>query len=421
MTAGVIPEKSAPTYAPPHEVRERYHALDFLRGALMLLGIAFHAALPYDDLSPWIKDGPLSSPLGFLALSIHAFRMPLFFIMAGFFAALMLSRRSPFAFVTNRSLRIGIPLLVGWAVLTPLISAGGVFALAANFTSLDSAFDSAWQLTKEGEYFFQDDTMHLWFLLYLLVFYAVLLAARASISNVFPRQAQERVSSGFTALMHGHWRLPVLTAGVFALAHLIGFPNYETSESFTPEARYLAYYGAFFAFGLLLYGHRQVLNTFGSGAWFNLALGLAALAALRLAVDEWSAGSNTEAWSMVGRAATALAICSFLFSFIGLLQRYLNRPLPAMRYIADASYWCYLVHLPLVVWMPGVLIKQDWPPEVKFTFVLVVASAACLITYELFVRWTYLGTLLQGRRYPSALRLLWRRGASSMRAEATTS
>ena len=422
MTAEAIKEGFEAASAPPPEVRERYHSLDFLRGSLMLLGIAFHAALPYDDLSPWIKDAPLSAPLGTLALGIHAFRMPIFFVLAGFFAALTLSRRSPLDFVGNRGLRIGIPLLVGWAVLPPLVSAGTVFAIAANFTAFRQAFDSAWELLKEGDFFFKDDSMHLWFLYYLLLFYAVLLAVRGAIESAGGMRAQEGLSRSFVRLLESPLRLPVLTIVVFALAQLIEFPNYENPQSFTPDPRLFAYYGAFFAFGCVLFSRRGVLNSFGAGAWLNLMLAIVALGALRLAVAKWSTDeANIEAWTALGRAATALAICGLLFSSVGLLQRYLNRPLPVMRYVADASYWCYLIHLPLVVWMPGLLVKQDWPSELKFGVVLIAALTICLLTYELFVRWTYVGTVLQGRRYPSVIRVFRRREAPAITTANPTS
>lgn len=46
----------------------------------------------------------------------------------------------------------------------------------------------------------------------------------------------------------------------------------------------------------------------------------------------------------------------------------------------------------------------EWAPEVKFAVVLSTVLTICLVTYELFVRSTYVGTILNGRRYPS---LVW--------------
>ena len=51
---------------------------------------------------------------------IHAFRMPVFFAVAGFFGAFLVARRGTRAFLRHRLDRIGIPFVAGWIVLFPL-------------------------------------------------------------------------------------------------------------------------------------------------------------------------------------------------------------------------------------------------------------------------------------------------------------
>ena len=64
----------------------RYYALDALRGIMMMLGILLHAAMFYLAAPPWPAPMDPSTSLAFDALVhfIHSFRMPLFFVMAGF-------------------------------------------------------------------------------------------------------------------------------------------------------------------------------------------------------------------------------------------------------------------------------------------------------------------------------------------------
>ena len=65
---------------------ERYHGLDALRGIAMLLGIVLHAAIPYyPDLEMWPKDRNSSEVIGLIFDFIHMWRMPVFFMLAGFF------------------------------------------------------------------------------------------------------------------------------------------------------------------------------------------------------------------------------------------------------------------------------------------------------------------------------------------------
>src|SRR5690606_41876804 len=51
----------------------------------------------------------------------------------------------------------------------------------------------------------------------------------------------------------------------------------------------------------------------------------------------------------VGAALVALGGWCVTYGLVGVCVRFLTRPRPAIRYLADASYWMYLMHLPIVV------------------------------------------------------------------------
>lgn len=70
------------------------------------------------------------------------------------------------------------------------------------------------------------------------------------------------------------------------------------------------------------------------------------------------------------------------------------------RYIADASYWLYLIHMPIVMALQLAVSQLDWPWPVKFSTILVVALALMLASYQLLVRFTIIGVVLNGRRAP---------------------
>ena len=55
-------------------------------------------------------------------------------------------------------------------------------------------------------------------------------------------------------------------------------------------------------------------------------------------------------------------------------------------YLADASYWLYLVHFPLMVWTPIVLGPLHAPALAKLALVLLISMSAMLAAYELLVR-----------------------------------
>ena len=86
------------------------------------------------------------------------------------------------------------------------------------------------------------------------------------------------------------------------------------------------------------------------------------------------------------------------FGSMGLFRRLLGRESRTMRYVSDSSYWLYVAHVPLI--MAAQMIVQTWqlPAVVKFTVVCALVSALLLFTYQTLVRYTWLGTLLNGPR-----------------------
>ncbi len=101
----------------------RRHDLDALRAVAMLLGILLHASLAYVPGIPWpVQDTQPAPWLGLLFLAIHGFRMPLFFLVSGFFTAMLWLRRGPRAMLVQRYKRVFVPLVLGFCTLLPLFA-----------------------------------------------------------------------------------------------------------------------------------------------------------------------------------------------------------------------------------------------------------------------------------------------------------
>ena len=97
----------------------RRHDLDALRAIAMLLGIVLHAALSFSSI-PWtVKDSQQSGFYDVLFGSIHGFRMPLFFMLSGFFTAMLWRRRGLGGLIMQRLKRIAFPLFLGCLTIVP--------------------------------------------------------------------------------------------------------------------------------------------------------------------------------------------------------------------------------------------------------------------------------------------------------------
>jgi peptidoglycan/LPS O-acetylase OafA/YrhL len=83
---------------------------------------------------------------------------------------------------------------------------------------------------------------------------------------------------------------------------------------------------------------------------------------------------------------------------VGVFARFCSRPSPLMSWLADASYWMYLVHVPLV--MAAQLLVRPWalPADLKFLIVMALVTPVLLVSYRYGVRYTPIGRLLNGPR-----------------------
>lgn len=112
-----------------------YHGLDLLRSVALLLGVIFHAAMPVltpEYLGLGQQDVPAEIPaapmLGVFMDWTHIWRMPAFFLLAGFFAQMVLMRKGPMAFLADRTVRI-FGVLVTFCILFAMLSGGSPFDL----------------------------------------------------------------------------------------------------------------------------------------------------------------------------------------------------------------------------------------------------------------------------------------------------
>ena len=89
----------------------------------MILGIAIHGVFSFNGMPIWPAQDINQNPqYGVVAEFIHGFRMQLFFLVSGFFTAMMLLKKGSFAVSMHRTKRILIPLLLSVILLVPLMN-----------------------------------------------------------------------------------------------------------------------------------------------------------------------------------------------------------------------------------------------------------------------------------------------------------
>lgn len=383
---------------------ERLHGLDALRGGALLLGVLLHASLSFFPEQIWIvADDSRSIGAAWLFFAIHLFRMTAFFLIAGLFAHMMLARKGWFGFARDRVVRIAGPFAAFWFP----VMAGIITALVWNAHIQGWVVPGAEPPPPPTYDWTNVPLTHLWFLWVLTILYAAALLLRAPFAMLDRPGGWGRMVDRLTGALVGPWT-PLILAPFLAVAlwmdpaWIAFFAVPTPDEGIVPDTAALVGFGLAFGFGFLLDRRRDLVDciaawsplyllvAIGTGVWAYILAGGPNLAPMVEATSD----------KALAAAVVAVAVYSSAFAAMGLCLRFLSGHSPVRRYLADASYWVYILHLPLVmlaqVWV------QNWegPWWVKLLGVSAGVLAVCLITYELLVRHGFTGRWLNGRRIP---------------------
>ncbi|WP_332658612.1 acyltransferase family protein [Brevundimonas sp.] len=392
---------------PPSEIHptDRLHGLDALRATALLLGVVLHASMAYFPVTIWIVPDTDNSPVASaIFFAIHLFRMTSFFLIAGLFAHMMLGRRGTLGFIRDRLIRIAGPLAAFWTPVLAAIIAGLVWMAAIrNGGTIPTDGPPPPPLTV-GTF----PLTHLWFLYVLLILYAAMLVMRAPFAMADRDGRWGRFVDRVTGALIGPWT-PALMAAPLALAFWLapnwtpffGIPTPDTGLVPNPVA--LTAFGSAFGLGFLLDRRRDLLARI-ERLWpvftvVALGVGAAALVMVGGPVPDLAPVTDPNLKAPLA-AVVALAVFASTFAALSLALRFASGYSAVRRYLADASYWIYIVHLPLVMVGQILVINETWPWFVKLGAVIGGTLAVSLLSYELLVRHTFVGRWLNGRRVP---------------------
>jgi peptidoglycan/LPS O-acetylase OafA/YrhL len=442
---------SAPQSLPGGEPSsERLESLDALRAGAMLLGVVLHAAIAYMPTRMpqllWAVHDPAASPaFDYIFWWIHGFRLPLFFLLAGFFAAMMCQSRGSKEYLSNRTRRVLVPLLCACVVVLP-----------ATYT----VWSSGWLvsgLCNTGQFLRMKfgphlaphlyGLAHLWFLEHLFLMslgywaWQRLREARGERDSQragdtkLPQQPGIRIDAGPDSVggpaSTRRWS-PLVFAVLGTLALYLSpgavhsFPN-----SFFPDPFRLAYYSLFFAAGVAMFSRREQLPELTRNWAWCLPASLVAFIVNAEFIKQYAFLRGA-----VGLDRLALALSTVIFAWLsaigwlGLFLRLLkSRPAKSvghaqtdrtdrskpsaaststLRYIADSSYWIYLFHMPVVGLVQVLLYPLDLPAWLKFTAAVLAGAGLGLVTYQAWVRYGAIGRVLNGPRHRPAPVPRWR-------------
>ena len=334
------------------------------------------------------------SDAGFVS---HIFRMSLFFFIAGFFGRLLFHKLGARGFWSNRAKRILVPLIVGWVILLPAI----FFVWNMGMTKMFGGTPPAPPQPPPGWF----PLTHLWFLYELLLLYVAVIALRALVVRF---DGAQKLRNLIDALVVNsiRMRIAVFTLGIPVAGALMTLPFWfywqgipTPDSSLIPQVPATVGFGTAFIFGWLVNRSTTALDAITRGWFVHLVLGIVATGWLlhtMHATPMAQPGLTKTLFALV----FGVAVWGWVLGLTGAALRFLSNYSATRRYIADASYWIYLAHLPVVaalaVWV------GRWPLHwgIKYPFILVMSFAVLFLSYHFLVRPTFIGKLLNGRKYP---------------------
>ncbi|MFZ6658360.1 acyltransferase family protein [Undibacterium sp. TJN19] len=385
-------------------ISERLHGLDALRAGALLLGILLHATMSFLPGASYfwvVSDKQYSVFLGPVFFFIHVFRMPLFFMLAGFFAHLAVEKKGVRAFLHNRLRRIAVPLLIAWPLIFSAIVAAIIYAAwVRNGGSFPKNSPPPPHFTPD-----RFPLAHLWFLYMLLLLYAVTLAIRAGVGLTGISKHLIQISDRLMAILTA-WPGPVLLALPVALAlfytpywiNWFGVPTPD--QSLYPGLAAWISFGMAFGLGWMLQQYPAAFSNWQRQWPWHMTLGLSLVACCllltgvtpQLVPAAHNANKLIYAWLYV---CAAWSLC---FGLTGVALKFMHKARPVIRYLADASYWIYLIHLPLVMALQVAVSRNDWHWAIKLATVLLMTMMIALLSYHWGVRNTFIGATLNGKR-----------------------
>ena len=322
----------------------------------MLLGLVLHSACNYQhtpaDAAWGFRDAKTHEFFSFVVSFIHAWRMPIFMFISGFFSALLVERRGVERFLANRISRLGIPFAIFLPLTLPLTTSGFYFANVFRFSGSVEAGFERYSIDMMGS-LFPPITIHLWFLYYLILYCLISFMLLHLGHKLLPEKIRTLPMKiiGSVIQMPGGMILLCIPLA-YTLKNSAGL--LVTGLSFVPELTSFLSYGLLFLCGWAFWSHRSLLEKLRSWPrtifcivltlilypiwmefflqWVGLPPGQVTAALCKILAVE-SLERSTILW--LGASISALMIWSAIWGFLGLFLLITSRDIALIRYLVD--------------------------------------------------------------------------------------
>jgi peptidoglycan/LPS O-acetylase OafA/YrhL len=365
--------------------QERLFYLDWLR-VLSVLGVFFfHTFGPFTLWVDWnVKNTDQSLVLTLFAGFCATWGMPLLFVVAGAASWFALRSRTGRRFLRERSVRLLLPLVVGFLLLIPLsiyvlvlthrIWAGSFFQfLPLFFTHIPFSWHAPWI----GNY-----AQHLWFLEFLWLMTLLALPLFLFLRGARGSRAVDTLAAW--CARPGGIFLFIVPLALIRMSLQAAFPAQDDWADFV-------FYLAFFVFGFLLVSRPSFAAALRRHQWIALVLGLLAfsgLGATYLAGPglTWQFSPSYTVGSLLYQLLYSINTWAWVVFILSCAMRWLNRNSTVLGPANEAVLPFYVLQQPVIIVIAFYVVQ--WPLALlpKWLIICTLALATTLLLYELLIR-----------------------------------
>ena len=338
--------------------RENRHLdfIDNLKIALIMLVVAHHAGQAYGPGGWWYFQEGVSVRWLSRFFSVNAaFFMSLFFFLSAYFLPRSIERKGPKLFLIERFKRIGIPLLLGFLVMIPIL----MYLYYINFRGYPSISFFAYYrdfffgmadkpVDWSGPSWPDMQFGHLWFLEHLLV-YAIVLSAWA---YFFPQRLMKPTEG-----MVKWYQVLLFWLGLSLVTFFvrIWYPIDRWSGVLgfiQTEFAHVPQYVSFFVLGIIASRRKWLVTMSARAGYIWLAVGVGLAFVLYVggeALYPYLLKGGANVGSLTRSFIETLLCISLIIGLLLLFREKVNGSSPFLKTLSANVFVVYFIHVPVVV------------------------------------------------------------------------
>ena len=121
--------------------------------------------------------------------------------------------------------------------------------------------------------------------------------------------------------------------------------------------------------------------------WVFLVIAIPLLVLATLGTLIWHVEDEAKWLFRPVQLISAAACWTTILALAGCCERLLKRERPVIRYLVDASYWIYLAHMPLTIFIPALFRYWDAPGLLKMIVSIVLSGLRIPLAYAAVFYW----------------------------------